>query len=159
MTLLVSYFSMDIKDTFFLNLMNNKFIIIHDSHLKELAKLAISSLPNESCALLLGKRSDTKHVVTSILPMNNSSHSSIAFNIDPDDLYKAYNKARLMKLDIISIFHSHPAPPIPSETDRIFMLLNPVIWIIYSTSLHTFKAYIYDNLDQLREISIRLIKD
>ena len=150
---------MDIKDTFFLNLMNKKFIIIHDSHLKELAKLAICTLPNESCALLLGKRSDTKHVVTYILPMNNSSHSSIAFNIDPDDLYKAYNKAKLMNLDIISIFHSHPTTPIPSKTDTIFMLINPVIWIIYSTSLHTFKAYIYDNLDQLREISIRLIKD
>ncbi len=139
--------------------MDKKFIIIHDTHLKELSKLAIGSLPNESCAILLGKRSDTKHVVTYILPMNNSSHSSIAFNIDPDDLYHAYNKARLMKLDTISIFHSHPSTPIPSETDKIFMLLNPVIWIIYSTSLHTFKAFIFDNLDQLREISIRLIKD
>ena len=150
---------MNIKDTLFLNLMDKKFIIIHDSHLKELAKLAICSLPNESCALLLGKRSDTKHVVTYILPMNNSSHSSIAFNIDPDDLYDAYNKARLMKLDIISIFHSHPSTPIPSETDKIFMLLNPVIWLIYSTSLNNFKAFIFDNFDHLKEISIRFIKD
>jgi [CysO sulfur-carrier protein]-S-L-cysteine hydrolase len=108
---------------------------------------------------LLGKRSNTKPIVRYILPMNNSSHSSIEFNIDADDLYNAYDKARLMNLDIIAIFHSHPSPPIPSAMDKIFMLINPVIWIIYSTSSHTFKAFISNNDDQIQEINILLIKD
>lgn len=134
-------------------------ISIHHSHLHALEKLAVNTLPNESCAILLGKRSNIKPIVQYILPMNNSSHSSIHFNIDPDDLYHAYDKARLMNLDIIAIFHSHPSPPIPSAMDKIFMLINPVIWIIYSTSSHIFKAFISNNNDQIQEINILLIKD
>ena len=150
---------MDIKDLFFLFFMNMKSISIHHSDLHTLEKLAVNTLPNESCAILLGKRSNIKPIVQYILPMNNSSHSSIHFNIDPDDLYHAYDKARLMNLDIIAIFHSHPSPPIPSAMDKIFMLINPVIWIIYSTSSHTFKAFISNNDDQIQEINMFLIKD
>jgi proteasome lid subunit RPN8/RPN11 len=139
--------------------MNKELILLNNSHLNALTKLAISSLPNESCAILLGKRVDTKSIVNSILPMNNSSHSSVAFNINPDDLYNAYNTAKLLELDVISIFHSHPSKLLPSKTDQIFMMLNPVIWIIYSTSLNNFKAFILDNFDQFKEISIRVIKD
>ena len=150
---------MDIKDIFFLFFMNMESISIHHSDLYTLEKLAVNTLPNESCAILLGKRSNIKPIVQYILPMNNSSHSSIKFNIDADDLYNAYDKARLMKLDIIAIFHSHPSPPIPSAMDKIYMLINPVIWIIYSTSSHTFKAFISTNDDQIQEINILLIKD
>lgn len=150
---------MDIKDLFFLFFMHMESISIHHSDLHALEKLAVNTLPNESCAILLGKRSNIKPIVQYILPMNNSSHSSIEFNIDADDLYDAYEKARLMNLDIIAIFHSHPSPPIPSAMDKIFMLINPVIWIIYSTSSHTFKAFISNNDDQIQEINILLIKD
>ena len=139
--------------------MNKELILLNNSHLNALTKLAISSLPNESCAILLGKRVDTKSIVNSILPMNNSLHSSVAFNINPDDLYNAYNTAKLLELDVISIFHSHPSKLLPSKTDQIFMMLNPVIWVIYSTSLNNFKAFIFDNFDQFKEISIRVIKD
>ena len=150
---------MDIKDTFFLIFMNNAYISINHRHLDALAKLAINTLPNESCAILLGKRSSTKLVVNFILPMNNSSYSSTEFNIAADDLYNAYNKARLMNLDIIAIFHSHPSQPIPSDMDKTFMLINPIVWIIYSTLSHTFKAFILDQPDRLQEINIQLIKD
>jgi [CysO sulfur-carrier protein]-S-L-cysteine hydrolase len=139
--------------------MNKELILLNNSHLNALTKLAISSLPNESCAILLGKRVDTKSIVNSILPMNNSLHSSVAFNINPDDLYNAYNTAKLLELDVISIFHSHPSKLLPSKTDQIFMMLNPVIWIIYSTSLNNFKAFIFENFDHFKEISIRFIKD
>ena len=139
--------------------MEQEYILILHNHLDALEKLAIDTLPNESCAILLGKRSSNKPVVEYILPMNNSSHSSIEFTIDADDLYQAYNKARVMNLDIIAIFHSHPSQPIPSDMDKIFMLINPVIWIIYSTSSHIFKAFISNNNDQIQEINILLIKD
>lgn len=150
---------MDIKDTFFLHFMYNPNISIHHKHLDALAKLAISTFPNESCAILLGKKSSFKPVVHYILPMNNSSNSSTEFNIDTDDLYYAYNKARLMKLDIIAIFHSHPSQPIPSDMDKTFMFINPIVWLIYSTLSHTFKAFILGQTDQIHEINIHLIKD
>jgi proteasome lid subunit RPN8/RPN11 len=136
-----------------------EYLLIHHSQLDELEKLAVTTLPNESCAILLGKKSKTKSIVQHILPMNNSYHSSIEFNIDSDDLYEAYNKARIMNLNILAIFHSHPAKPIPSTKDKIFMLINPIIWLIYSTSSHTFKAFIIDKEDEIKEINLLLIKD
>jgi [CysO sulfur-carrier protein]-S-L-cysteine hydrolase len=159
LTLFCSYFVYGYKGYLLFVFINMESISIHHSDLHTLEQLAVNTLPNESCAILLGKRSNTKPIVQYILPMNNSSHSSIEFTIDADDLYNAYDKARLMNLDIIAIFHSHPSPPIPSARDRIFMLINPVIWIIYSTSLHTFKAFISNNDDQIQEINILLIKD
>jgi len=132
---------------------------MHVSHLNALERLAVKTLPDESCAILLGKKSNTKSIVQYILPMNNSSHSSIEFNIDSDDLFQAYNKARGMNLDILAIFHSHPAQPIPSTKDKIFMLINPIIWLIYSTSSHTFKAFIIDKEEEIKEIIIIFIKD
>jgi proteasome lid subunit RPN8/RPN11 len=127
-----------------------EYILIHHSQLDELEKLAVTTLPNESCAILLGKKSKTKSIVQHILPMNNSYHSSIEFNIESDDLYEAYNKARIMNLNILAIFHSHPAKPIPSTKD---------IWLIYSTSSHTFKAFIIDKEDEIKEINLLVIKD
>jgi proteasome lid subunit RPN8/RPN11 len=143
----------------FFKLMENEILIIHHHHLKELRKLAISSLPNESCAILLGTKSETKNIVKYILPLNNSAQSSIAFIIDSDELFNAYKKAKLINLDVISIFHSHPSNPFPSVTDKIYMHLNPVIWIIYSTYSNSFKSFMLDSLNDFREIKIELIKD
>jgi [CysO sulfur-carrier protein]-S-L-cysteine hydrolase len=139
--------------------MENEILIIHHYHLNELRKLAISSLPNESCAVLLGNKSETKNIVKNIMPLNNSAQSSIAFIIDSDELFSVYQKAKLMNLDVISIFHSHPSNPFPSETDKIYMHLNPVIWIIYSTYYNSFKSFILDSFNDFIEIKIKLIKD
>ncbi|HSE99416.1 MAG TPA: M67 family metallopeptidase [Nitrososphaeraceae archaeon] len=139
--------------------MENEILLIHDYHLDELRKLAISSLPNESCAILLGKKTETKNIVKYIVPLNNSAQSSIAFIIDSDDLFTIYKKAKLMNLDVISIFHSHPSNPFPSETDKIYMHLNPVIWIIYSTYSNYFKSFVLDSFNDFREIKVELIKD
>jgi proteasome lid subunit RPN8/RPN11 len=139
--------------------MENEILLIYDYHLNELRKLAISSLPNESCAILLGKKTDTKNIVKYIVPLNNSAQSSIAFIIDSEDLFTIYKKAKLMNLDVISIFHSHPSHPFPSETDKIYMHLNPVIWIIYSTFSNSFKSFVLDNFNDLIEIKIEIIKD
>jgi hypothetical protein len=38
-------------------------------------------------------------------------------------------------------------------------LINPIIWLIYSTSSHTFKAFIIDKEDEIKEINLLSIKD
>jgi proteasome lid subunit RPN8/RPN11 len=42
---------------------------------------------------------------------------------------------------IVSIFHSHPAPPKPSSTDLLFMRLNPCVWMIARSNNAEVKAY------------------
>lgn len=118
--------------------------------LKQLAGIAKDTLPNESCAFLLG-RNDR---VVEILPMQNADESAVTFSIEPEELLRAYDLAESKKLQVIGIFHSHPAKPTPSGTDRKFMEINPVVWLIYSTTEQRFKAYVYDS--DVREVAIKI---
>lgn len=117
---------------------------------EELINIAKGALPNESCAFLLG-RSDR---VIEIMPMRNAEESEVSFSIEPQQVLHAYELAESKKLQVIGIFHSHPARPAPSGTDRKFMEINPVVWLIYSTTENRLKAYVYD-ID-VREVALKI---
>jgi len=125
-------------------------ISLAPTQIEQLARLARSSLPNESCAFLLGKNDR----VVEILPMQNADQSAISFSIEPEEVLRAYDIAETKKLQVIGIFHSHPARPAPSNTDKKFMEINPVVWLIYSTTEQEFKAYVYDS--DVREVAVKI---
>jgi len=125
-------------------------ISLAPTQIEQLARLARSSLPNESCAFLLGKNDR----VVEILAMQNADQSVISFSIEPQDVLRAYDVAESKKLQVIGIFHSHPARPAPSNTDKKFMEINPVVWLIYSTTEQEFKAYVYDS--DVREVAVKI---
>ena len=116
----------------------------------QLAVFAKSALPNESCAFLLG----INEKVAEILPMRNSDESKISFSINPQEVLRAYNLAESKKLQVIGIFHSHPASPVPSNIDMKFMEINPVVWLIYSTTEHKFQAYVSDKV--VTEVTVKI---
>ncbi len=125
-------------------------ISLAPTQIEQLARLARSSLPNESCAFLLGKNDR----VVEILAMQNADQSAISFSIEPQEVLRAYDVAESKKLQVIGIFHSHPARPAPSNTDKKFMEINPVVWLIYSTTEQEFKAYVYDS--DVREVAVKI---
>jgi proteasome lid subunit RPN8/RPN11 len=128
-------------------------IVLSNEQLEMLAHLAKDSLPNESCAFLLG-RGETEVIVNEILQLKNADQSMISFSIEPLELLHAYQLAEKKKLQIVGIFHSHPSKPVPSIIDRKFMEINPVVWLIYSTIINQFRAYIY--YDQVREVALKV---
>lgn len=115
-------------------------IVLTSEQITRLARFANDALPNESCAFLFG--SSNESTVTEILPMKNVDSSPYSFSIEPSELLDAYDKAEKKGLDVIGIFHSHPGKPSPSTTDLKFMEINPVIWLIYSTTEDGFGAYL-----------------
>jgi [CysO sulfur-carrier protein]-S-L-cysteine hydrolase len=124
------------------------------AQIRQLARIAKDALPNESCAFLLG----ANNKVVKILPMRNIDESPVTFSIEPAELLHAYNLAESKGMQVVAIFHSHPARPLPSSTDRKFMELNPVVWLIYSTTESRLKAFVYDDDDySVKEIVIRII--
>jgi proteasome lid subunit RPN8/RPN11 len=132
--------------------------ILTQLQLEGLASLARNSLPNESCALLLGNNTNENEIkVIDTLSMKNSDASPITFRIDSQELINGYLTAENRNLNVVGIFHSHPAPPIPSSTDKIFMEINPVVWLIYSTLTNESRAYIFEQ--KVREIPLRVIKE
>ncbi|HEV8404661.1 MAG TPA: M67 family metallopeptidase [Nitrososphaera sp.] len=125
-------------------------ISLATGQVEQLTSLARDSLPNESCAFLLGRND----VVLEILPMQNADQSAMSFSIEPQEVLRAYDFAESKKLFVIGIFHSHPVNPTPSSTDRKFMEINPVVWLIYSTTEQKFKAYVYDS--DVKEVAVRI---
>ena len=124
------------------------------AQLAQLAGIAKKSLPNESCAFLLGKDVENESVVVEVMPMRNSVQSPISFSIEPEELLEAYGLAEKRGLQVIGIFHSHPGTASPSSTDKKFMEINPVVWLIYSTTDDQFNAFLSD--DEVREVEIKI---
>ncbi len=107
---------------------------------------AINKKPNESCALLFGKKDNEKIIITEIYPTENIEKSPVNFTISNEQLIQGYKIAEEKGLEVIGIFHSHPdSEPYPSETDKKFMEINPVAWIIFSISTDEFKAYMFES--------------
>jgi proteasome lid subunit RPN8/RPN11 len=132
--------------------------VLSQLQLERLISLAKDSLPNECCALLLGNNTKENELkVIDILSMRNSDSSPFTFRIEPQELINGYLTAENMGFNVVGIFHSHPAPPIPSSTDKIFMEINPVVWLIYSTVTNESKAYIFEQ--NVRDVKIRVVKE
>jgi proteasome lid subunit RPN8/RPN11 len=129
-----------------------KTIFLSAAQIRKLEGIAKGALPNESCAFLLGHNDNVKE----ILKVRNSDESPVTFRIESADLLHTYYLAESKGMQVIAIFHSHPTNPWPSSTDVKFMEINPVVWVIYSTTDDQLRAFIYDD-DLVKEVHIRII--
>lgn len=95
----------------------------------------------EMCALLLGVFSRKIAVVKEAYLVENAERSRVLFSIAPESLYKAYVYAENLGIEVVGIFHSHPAETSPSSLDLEFMKVNPIVWLIMSSLDKSFGAY------------------
>lgn len=123
-----------------------KSIIITKSQKQTLVEHAKKHAPNESCALLFGKEDDDSYRVVEVFFATNKDNSPINFTIPNEELIVGYQEAEKKKLEVVGIFHSHPhSEPVPSATDKRFMEINPVVWVIFSNKSESFAAYILES--------------
>lgn len=144
--------------------MNQLTIEIRSSHLLTLNQIASISVPQESCALLLGKKKENVYEIGEIIPMSNRDSSEVRFAMEEFELIKIYRYAELSNTSVVGIFHSHPSKPFPSETDKTYMEINPIPWIIKSTITDELRCFIFSDAskgknDGIEEIRIVTIKD
>ena len=110
------------------------------------------SYPVEACAVLEGTltlfddESSERANVLGIVPMRNADESIYTFRINTNDLINTYQEISSRNMEVVGIFHSHSSKAYPSLTDRKYMELNPVVWLIYSTLSQNFSAYILDDM-------------
>ena len=129
-------------------------IILSSKQYNNLVSLVKNTLPNESCAILVGRTAKKNiHIINSI-PMRNSDSSKITFAIDPQQLIETYQTVEKQNMHVVGIFHSHPAEPAPSSMDKKFMEINPVVWVIYSTITHQSRAYIFE--EKIKEVQMHI---
>ncbi|RDE13322.1 MAG: hypothetical protein C4K49_08770 [Candidatus Thorarchaeota archaeon] len=113
--------------------------VLHLS-VENVAKLyshAQDCLPLESAGLLFGHLGGSVVTVTRVELLKNALRSRIRFEIDPVTEYELLLDAETRGEELVGIFHSHPAPPQPSEADLQNMSLNPVVWLIASRTTGT----------------------
>ena len=130
-------------------------VVLTQKEKDKLVTRAIEQKPNESCAMLLGKKVDSAWNVKEVFLTQNIDNSQTNFTISPEDLLKGYQLAEKMHLELVGVFHSHPnSDATPSSTDKTFMQNNPVPWIIFSCVNNSLKAYLLDS--DVIEIPIKI---
>lgn len=67
--------------------------------------------------------------------------SRISFRMDPQEQYAAFVEAWDQGLELVAVFHSHPAPPVPSQIDLDCMKNVTAVWLIMSMPSEDMKAY------------------
>ena len=123
-----------------------KSLVLLQNHVELLSDHAKKNIPNESCAILFGKIENENFIVKDVFLTKNIENSSINFTISNDELITAYGEAEKRKLEVVGIFHSHPdSNAYPSTTDKKYMEINPVPWVIFSNKNKEFKAYIFES--------------
>lgn len=98
--------------------------------------------PNEACAILFGGKHSNNIIISDICLAENILKSPNRFEISHEQLLDIYSNK---KTEPVGIFHSHPhSEAYPSETDKEFMDINPVVWVIYSVIDMKFRAFVLD---------------
>ena len=130
-------------------------IIVTESQKQILSNHAGNEKPNESCAILFGTENEGKIRVEKVFLTKNIDQSPVNFTISAEQRLEADKIESESKLKIIGVFHSHPdSEAYPSDTDRKFMELNPVVWIIFSGISKDFKAFVLES--KISEIVIEI---
>ena len=89
--------------------------------------------------MLLGRDEE----VLELFLTENIEKSSVKFTISNDQLLQGYQKAAEKQMEVIGVFHSHPeSEAYPSNTDKKFMDINSMAWVIYSGVSREFRAYL-----------------
>jgi len=87
---------------------------------------------------------------------SNKLQSTIRFEIDPETFVKAFTEAEREGLDFIGLFHSHPAPAMPSPIDLKYMKLwGDILWLILSSTNGSLAAFQIVN-GKVNEITIKV---
>ena len=129
-------------------------LVLTEAQRQLLSRESTSNSPNEACALLFGKKENDKLLVKEVFLAKNIEESPVNFTISNEQLILGYKEAEENGLDVIGIFHSHPnSEPYPSVTDKKFMAINPVAWVILSDITKSFKAFMFES--KVIEIPIR----
>lgn len=83
-----------------------------------LIAIARAGLPNEVCGYVAGSRNTTLQA-SAVYPVKNAGASPTRFALDGQSMIDAERQIDADGLEIVAIFHSHPAgPPTPSALDQ-----------------------------------------
>ena len=84
---------------------------------------AREGFPLEVCGILGGLEGE----VSIQFPMTNVDASSEHFTLDPKEQFRVIKELRSRKLEMVAVYHSHPASPARPSAEDIRLALTPDI--------------------------------
>ncbi len=102
--------------------------------LKAIEAHTLKNFPYECCGLIFGKSSEDVIEVEEAVEAENVLGSPVAFEADPEFVFKAVDRAERSGFELVGIYHSHPnIHAYVSARDAEIMNLWPeVAWLILS---------------------------
>lgn len=87
--------------------------------LADLTAHAAAEHPLECCGLLAGRATADTYEIMLRIPLTNTLKREDEFASNPAEMLAAHRRMRAEGLDLLAVYHSHPAsPPVPSRKDR-----------------------------------------
>ena len=121
--------------------------------LKEIDAQARAEAPNEACGYLAGKNGAARLAIK----LTNVDASPEHYSMSPKEQFSAVKKARAAGLDLVAVYHSHPATPARMSAEDIKLANDPgMIYLIYSLLEERIKAFVVDPEKRVREVPVRV---
>jgi proteasome lid subunit RPN8/RPN11 len=111
-------------------------LIISKKHWQEMLNHVQQNAPLESCGLLAGKNERVERVIF----IRNQAQSPVRFVMDPYDQLKAFDWIESNQLDLLGIFHSHPAGPETASATDISEAAYEVVQLIWSRNQNRWRV-------------------
>jgi proteasome lid subunit RPN8/RPN11 len=105
-------------------------LIIPRRILNEMKEYVANHAPLEACGLLAGKDERVEHMIG----VQNQAQSPFRFVMDPHEQLKAFAYIESNQLDLLGIFHSHPAGPGSASSTDIAEAAYDVVHLILARS-------------------------
>ncbi len=103
-------------------------LFLSQQHLDEMIRHAQAQDPLEACGLLAGREDRAE----SVLLVTNADRSPARFRMDPIEQLRAFEWIEARGLDLVGIFHSHPAGPETASPTDIAEAAYAVVHVILS---------------------------
>lgn len=104
-------------------------LTISQDQYDEILRHVTGQVPLEACGLLAGKNGQVEKVI----PVRNKAQSPTRFVMDPYEQLQAFEWIDSQELDLIAIFHSHPAGPDTVSATDIAEAAYEVVHVIVSS--------------------------
>lgn len=112
--------------------------------------------PVEACAILFGDMNPNEAYVSNIYLASNMLKSSVRFEIEPEEVFKAFMEAEKEELELVGFFHSHQTQCKPSSLDlKNMKFWGNAIWLIFASIEDDMAAFQLIN-EKIMEVSINI---
>lgn len=129
-------------------------IRIPEPIVKKIIQHAVDESPLEACGYLAG----TGNEVKDIYPMTNVDQSHEHYSFDPEEQFAVMKKAQAQELDLMAVYHTHPATtPRMSAEDVRLAYDTSIYYVIYSLQTDEVKAFKVNSNKQVTEVPVKII--